>query len=104
MRRYEEVGEAYLFFLRPILDDIPKNKRRNFKSKLIKELKKYKFQPKKKNEPPHPNSIEVRGKYKEVKRNYNNPKDIFDVMLIQMHPYYVARTQNRIKKYIENNL
>ena len=104
--RYQEYGETFLFFLRPILNNlIDKSSRKEYKSKLIEELKGYTFIKRTKKDPAHPNSVEARRRKIEITfRNAHNPEETAEAIISALHGFYLAPTQNRIKRYIENNL
>ncbi len=103
--RYQEYGEVYLFFLRPIIEHvIPDNQREKYKSRLITRLKEYQFTKRSKKDPAHPNSVEVRGNIEIIFKNIFNPEETAEAIITSLHGYYLAPTQNRIKRYIENNL
>ena len=97
-------GEAYLFWIRGLIKDLPENEREEFKSELIERLNNYEFMGRKKIDPPHPERIGVIEEPLFDQRDPTNPDDVFETILVLMHPYYVANTQNRIRRYIIKNL
>ena len=104
MKRFEKTGRAYVFLLRGLIRNMPRGKRDNFRSELVKKLRNYKFEERGKKDPPHPNSFRLLGDEDFLPEDVTNPQDVFEATIIQINPYYVAKTQNRIKKYIEENL
>jgi hypothetical protein len=104
MKRFEQIGEAYLFWIRGGIKNLPEDEQEKFKSKLINRLKNYEFISRKKDEPLHPNSVRNIENILFNPKDTRNPEDAFEAILIQMHPYYVSGTQNKIKDYIIKNL
>lgn len=88
-----------------IINQVPSDKREEYKSKIIKKLEDYAFTGRKSTDSPHPESMLLRkGKIAWDDLNYENPEDVARAVITTLLPYYVAETQNRIKKYIIKNL
>lgn len=102
--KYEACGDSVLFFLKLTIDRITPEKREDFKSEIIKGLEKYAFIERSKEDPEHPESMRNRKKIPWPELDHDNPEDSARAIIQILHPYYVSDTQNRVKKYIENNL
>lgn len=103
--RYQEYGEAYLFFLHSIIDKIvPEGRKNEYKSKLIEKLKGYQFMKRGKKDPIPPNSVEARKKIKIMFKDIYSPEETAESLITVLQGYYLVNTQERIKKYIVENL
>jgi hypothetical protein len=89
MKRFEEIGESFLF----LFGDYSKER----KHKIKKALNDYEFKKRRKDDSPHPNSLEANGDPK-------LPTNYVEAILKIMHPYYNANTANRIRVYILDHL
>lgn len=94
------------FFLDSIINNlIPENSRKEYKLRLIQELKDYNFIKKRKKDPAHPNSVEAReGKIKIDFETFLNPEETANALITILHGFYLANTQNRVKNYIVDRL
>ncbi|MBU2562231.1 MAG: hypothetical protein KKF68_01050 [Nanoarchaeota archaeon] len=104
--RYEEFGEAYLFFIKPIFEGLPQELRESYRLRFIQMLKNHTFQPKKKRDPAHPRSVEARKERGiEIKfKDSKDPEQIAMAVITSLEGYYLAPTQIRVKNYIIKNL
>ena len=89
MKRFEEIAESFIFLFR----DYSLERKNEIKVALAN----YEFEKRRKNDSPHPNSLEVNG---DLSAPFSDIEAIFKIM----HPYYNADTANRIREYIINRL
>ena len=102
--RYQEYGEAFLFFLHPMIDLVNERFRDEFRERVKKRLEDYTFKERKNSDPSHPESVVVKKEREIGFESIRSPEDIADALITALHGYYLAPTQNRIKHYIEDNL
>jgi hypothetical protein len=88
MKRFEEIGDSFLFLI--------KNYPENEKKKIRKELENFKFTSRKREDPLHPNNIR--------ENCCSSPLTSAEAILNIMQPYYNANTANNVKEYIIKNL
>jgi len=99
----EEVGYAWATIIISFLREMPKEERKEYRKRFVKEIKKYIFYSTEESNGNHPRSIQER-KPKLIAYDYKNPKSYALFIARQLEEGLVKRTSERKREYLTNHL